>query len=93
MHIAWVTCILPQDMAFQIQVVPYPLFTARFNGESGTMQYHLTVKYIQHLIQFYSFWRSVWVLCNDIPALLLKKSSEICKNQLIKTREYRQKFF
>ena len=23
---------------------------------------------IQHLIQFYSFWRSVWVMCNVIPA-------------------------
>ena len=32
------------------------------------MQYHLTIKYIQHLIQFYSFWGSVWVLCNVIPA-------------------------
>ena len=53
MHIvAWVTDILLQDMAFQTQTVPYPLFTTKFNGESGTVQHHLTIKYIQHLIQF-----------------------------------------
>ena len=60
MHIAWVTCISPREMAFRSQVVPYPLFTAKFNGEGGTVQYHLTIKYIQRLIQFYSFWGSVW---------------------------------
>ena len=46
MHIGWVTCNLSQDMAFRSQVVLYPLFTAKFNGEGGTMQYHLTIKYI-----------------------------------------------
>jgi len=35
MHIA---CILHQDMAFQSQMVLYPLFTAKFNGEGGTAQ-------------------------------------------------------
>ena len=39
---------------------------SKFNGEGGTVQYHLTIKYIQHLIQFYTFWRSVWVLFNNI---------------------------
>ena len=47
MHIAWVTDILLQDTAFQTQTVPYPLFTTKFNGESGTVQHHLTIKYIQ----------------------------------------------
>ena len=28
----------------------------------------LSIKYMQHLIQFYDFWKSVWVLCNDILA-------------------------
>ena len=46
MHIAWVTYISPQDMAFQSQMVPYPLFTTKFNVEGGTMQHHLTIKYI-----------------------------------------------
>ena len=48
MHIAWVTCILPQDMTFPKLsdiYITYPLFTAKFNGEGGTVQ-HLTVKYI-----------------------------------------------
>ena len=31
MHIAWVTYILPQDMAFLSQMVPYPLFKTKFN--------------------------------------------------------------
>ena len=46
MHIAWVTYISPQDMAFRSQMVPYPLFTTKFNVEGGTMQHHLTIKYI-----------------------------------------------
>ena len=43
---------LPQDMAFRSQMVPYPLFTIKFNGDGGTVYYHLTIKYIQHFIQF-----------------------------------------
>jgi len=70
MHIAWVTCILPKDMTFRSQLVSYPPFTAKFNVERGTMQHHLTIKYIQHLIiQFYSFWGSLWIPCNDNRAV------------------------
>ena len=45
MHIALVSYILPQDMAFQsrVHVVPYSLFTAKFNGEGDTVQHHLTI--------------------------------------------------
>ena len=39
---------------------------SKFNGEGGTVQYHLTIKYIQHFIQFYTFCGSVWVLFNYI---------------------------
>ena len=41
MYIAWVTYILPQDMAFRSQMVPYPLFIIKFNGDRCSFSFQL----------------------------------------------------
>ena len=49
-------------------------------------------KHIQHLIQFYSFWGSVWALCNDTPAFSRAQQFKAVVSDILKFVQVFQQF-